>query len=106
TTYQPGNAALCGGDASENGTSRIFAAHYVTPHNASARGDGPQLVSLVMGDAASNPEPLVRQGFVSGISLMHLPSCYKTPEEASLSSAYLPGYASRTRPQVQNPGLF
>lgn len=106
TTYTPVAAGMCGGDASESGSSHIYAAHYADPKDAEAPEQGPRMVPLVMGSSDSDPEPLFRQGYVSGISLMHLPSCYETPEEASLTSAYLPGYASRPRPQIQNPGLF
>lgn len=103
TTFTPDDALVCG-DSAETGTSRIYAADYVRRETASNPGDGPLLLPLEGG--STDAEPLERDGFVSGISLMHLPSCYESPEDATYHAAYLPGYADRPRPQVMNPGLF
>lgn len=98
TTFVSDTAAC--GDAEENGTSEIYAVDFVRPRTPDAPADGPVYLG-VNGEATPQQQP----GLITGISLMHLPSCYESAETAA-NNAYFPGYATRPRPRGVAPGQF
>lgn len=98
TTFTP-DTQTCGDDQ-ENGTSEIYAVDFARPKTTDQPQDGPFWIGV-----NQETDPIQQQGLITGISLMHLPSCYESAETAA-NNAYFPGYAQRPRPRGAAPGLF